>query len=219
MPAATAVLFSGVSCMPATEEAERTRAARLIEIVCGTPWLLEVMEATRAVGPPEGYVAAGAIRDTVWNHLTGRSSAGPSGDVDVVYWSDAEEPEAAEEHRLRLRARAPDIAWEVTNQATVHLWHWRARGVSVVPHGTVSDGLATWPETATAVGVRLLEAGDMHVLAPFGLADLFTMSLRHNQTLVGPEVFWQRIRDKRWLERWAELQVVGERASGSNSTR
>ena len=125
-----------------------------------------------------------------------------------MYHSEGELPEVTAAHAKRLQAQQPHVDWEVTNQATIHLWHRRDQGLEVPPHRSVSEGLATWPETATAVAVRLNAAGSLEVLAPFGLADLFELLLRHNPTLVPVDVFWRRVRERRWRERWPELRVV-----------
>jgi len=68
--------------------------------------------------------------------------------------------------------------------------------------------VASWPETATAVGVRLSAEGDIDVLAPLGLADLFALRLRHNAARAAPDVFWKRVEDKQWVQRWPELQLA-----------
>jgi len=182
--------------------------AELVRIVRATPWLFGLLEMVRNAAPAGAYVAAGAVRDSVWNFLTGRASSGPHGDVDVVYWADSEAPDASRAHEARLRAHRPDLDWEVTNQATIHLWHRRVQGLSSPPHQSVAEGLATWPETATAVGVRLTPEGAIDVLAPLGLVDLFALRLRHNPAQAGLDVFWQRIEAKQWLRRWPELEVI-----------
>jgi uncharacterized protein len=181
-------------------------SAALVTIIQDTPWLCDVLRVVRDVGPPGAFVAAGAVRDTVWNALTGRTATEPYGDVDVVYWAETEPESSSHGYEARLRAALPGVDWEVTNQATVHTWHWQAHRLRVPPHRTVAEGLATWPETATAVGVRLTAASELQVLAPLGLDDLFALRLRHNPALVGPDVFRQRVESKRWLQRWPELQ-------------
>jgi hypothetical protein len=177
-------------------------------IVRRTPWLCEVLAVVHAIGPAGAYVAAGAVRDTVWNALTGHPSSGPYGDVDVVYWAEAEPEGAAHALEARLRAHLPEIDWEVTNQATVYLWHRHAHGLHVEPHRNVAEGLATWPETATAVGIRLSVEDALEILAPLGLEDLFALHLRHNPVLTSRETFRQRVEGKRWLQRWPELELV-----------
>ena len=186
----------------------QTEVAAVAHIVRRTTWLCEALKVVRDAAPAGAYVAAGAVRDTVWNFVTGRPCSAPEGDVDVVYWSDAEGPDASRAHEARLRAVLPDLDWEVTNQATVHLWHWRAQGQRIAPHESVADGLATWPETATAVGVRLTVEGELDVLAPLALADLLGLRLRHNAARAEADVFWSRVESKRWLQRWPELRVV-----------
>lgn len=187
------------------EESDR---ATLVHIVHSTKWLREVLRAVRELGPPGAFVAAGAVRDTVWDVLTGRPSTGPHGDVDVVYWADGELEGAAGLHESSLRAGKPDIDWEVTNQAIVHRWHWQKARRLVAPHQSVKEGVATWPETATAVGIRLALDDTVEVLAPLGLADLFALRLRHNPAQAGVDVFWKRVADKRWMQRWPELRLV-----------
>jgi uncharacterized protein len=182
--------------------------AAVADIVRRTTWLCGALKVVRDAAPAGAYVAAGAVRDTVWNFVTGRPCSVPEGDVDVVYWSDAESPDASQAHEARLRAVLPDFDWEVTNQATVHVWHWRSQGKLIAPHKSVAEGLATWPETATAVGVRLTVEGEIDVLAPLGLADLLALRLRHNAARADADVFWRRVESKRWLQRWPELQIV-----------
>lgn len=187
---------------------EELSRARLVGIVRSTLWLHEALRIVREVGPPGGFVAAGAVRDTVWDVLTGRQPTAPQGDVDVVYWADEHGEDAAGLHERHLRAARPDLDWEVTNQATIHLWH-RTRGQLVARHASVDEGVATWPETATAVGVRLAGDDTVEVLAPLGLADLFALRLRQNPSQTGVDVFWKRVTAKRWMERWPELKMVG----------
>ena len=197
-----------------TTEAEGTSedacVAQLKDIVRTTAWLWQLLQLVKELGPPEAFVAAGAVRDTVWNALTGRLSTRPHADVDVVYWA-AEPEELSRTHEARLRAARPDIDWEVTNQATVHLWHWRTQRLRVAPLQSVAQGLCTWPETATAVGVRRTEEGTVDILAPLGLADLFALRLRHNPAQASAQIFRERVETKRWMQRWPELQLVSTR--------
>jgi hypothetical protein len=57
-----------------------------------------------------------------------------------------------------------------------------------------ADGVATWPETATAVAVRLLEDDTIRVVAPCGLEDLFAVICRRNPRRATTEQYHQRIR-------------------------
>lgn len=179
---------------------------QLAHIVRATPWLLDALRAVRDVGPPEGYLAAGGVRDTVWNWLTGRDTSNPSADIDVVYFEVCKVDQSGR-YQAALFNRLRACNWEVTNQAQIHLWHRQVHGIRAAPHRNVCEGLATWPETATAVGVRLLPTDELQIIAPFGLDDLFDLVVRYNPTLAGPAVYADRIAAKRWIIRWPELRI------------
>jgi hypothetical protein len=183
------------------------RYRQLTQIVRATPWLIETIRAVRDVGPPGSYVAAGAVRDTVWNWLTDRLASEPWGDLDVVYF-DPTAPDESARHEAALSHRLPAYRWEVTNQAFVHRWHERVEKVSVAAHRSIDEALATWPETATAVGVRLLRTEEMEIVAPLGLDDLFDLVVRKNGALPDPGVYERRIVAKRWATRWPELVIL-----------
>jgi len=68
-------------------------------------------------------------------------------------------------------------------------------------------GLATWPEVATAVGLCLTPQDQIEVLAPFGLDDLFNMHVRHNPARASAETYRQRVRAKRFAQRWPGVVV------------
>ena len=52
------------------------------------------------------------------------------------------------------------------------------------------------------------EQHQIEVIAPLGLNDLFELKLRWNGRLVSRGVFEQRVKTKRFLERWPQLEIV-----------
>jgi uncharacterized protein len=80
----------------------------------------------------------------------------------------------------------------------------------VAPLRSAADGVATWPETATAVAVRLDAHDRLEVVAPCGLEDLFNLVCRRNPRRVGVDRYHQRLRDKRIAERWPRVRIVRE---------
>jgi uncharacterized protein len=178
---------------------------QLTRLVQCTPWLMDALKAVRNVGVPQGHIGAGAIRDTVWDALFGQQGVARSSDVDVVYFdARTEEKDWAE----ALTRELPGIGWEATNQATVHLWQSEALGLSVEPYSSVESALACWPETATAIALRLLEDGQLEVLAPCGLADLFDGIVRRNRGTPDTRAFAERVRTKQWRLRWPALRIL-----------
>jgi hypothetical protein len=60
------------------------------------------------------------------------------------------------------------------------------------------QAIATWPTTATSVGVRY-EGDVFDVCAPYGLSDLFGLIVRPNTTLVSRAIY------EAWVKRWRQL--------------
>jgi uncharacterized protein len=102
---------------------------------------------------------------------------------------------------------APDISWDVTNQAAVHTWYPHVFGVEIEPLTCSADGVGTWPETATAIGMRLLADGSMGVVAPCGLDDLLNLVCRRNPRVVTIEQYRRRVANKRITKRWPRVRV------------
>lgn len=107
------------------------------------------------------------------------------------------------EIEARLRQMEPSANWSVKNQARMHTQNGDA------PYLTAEDAVSRWPETATAVALRL-NGGAIDIIEPHGLDDLFSLVVRLTPAFTGSKlpIFCQRVREKRWLERWPRLVVV-----------
>ncbi len=186
-----------------------TAASQFEEIVRGTPWLMETLRAARDVDPPDWLVCAGALRTAVWDRLHGFASTSPLADVDVGFF-DADDLTPARDTAVTdaLRARLPGAPWQAKNQAAVHLWYESRFGFAVEPLGSTTDAVATFPETAVCVGVRLEPDDTLLVVAPHGLDDLLGLVLRHNPARASLEIYEERLASKRITERWPRVTVV-----------
>ena len=102
----------------------------------------------------------------------------------------------------------PELSWEVTNQASVHLWFERHFGHAVDPLGSLAEAIAAWPEYATCVGLRLGLDDTITVIAPHGLADLFGMIVRRNPARVSRETYLERVRTKQYRVRWPRVRII-----------
>lgn len=182
---------------------------KLIQILRSNDWFMRVLETVAKCKLPDWCVGAGALRNTVWDHLHGHTRLSYLADVDVAFFDPSDlSPERDRAIQRQLAERAPDVPWEVTNQASVHLWFEKYFGHPVEPLQSIQDAVATWPETATAVAVRLTSAGEIDVIAPLGLEDLFAMVVRRNPRRVSVEIYRRRIAEKQYLKRWPKVQVI-----------
>lgn len=183
-------------------------AARLAAALHRAPRVMEALRAARAVAAPDWLLSAGAIRDAVWDVLHDRPPALPR-DMDVNFFDPSDLTPARDEAiEAALRERAPDLPWEASNQAAVHLWYPRVFGLHVPPFTSTAEAVATFPETASCVGVRLLADDDLLVVAPYGLADLLGCVCRHNPARVSRDFYERRAREKGWSARWPRLRYA-----------
>ncbi len=180
-----------------------------MRIVLDTSWMVGVLKAVRQLTLADWYVGGGAIRNLVWDYLHGYKEPSWLADVDVAYFdatNTGSERDKREEEKLRRVL--PGIRWDVKNQACVHEWFEERFGYPVPPLSSTREAVATWPETATAVAVRLTHLDEIEVYAPLGLEDLFGLVVRHNPARVTPEQYLRRVAEKRYTERWPRVRIM-----------
>src|SRR5665811_8024 len=127
-------------------------AQRLGAIVRRAPRLVQALQAAREVDALDWLIAAGAVRDVVWDDAHGRPLGTSPRDVDLVFFDPADlSPECEHAVEAALRQVAPGLPWQASNQAAVHLWYPQRFGLGVAPFASSVAAVATFPETATCV--------------------------------------------------------------------
>lgn len=187
----------------------RRSSAGLEVLLLKNRWLVSVLEAVRRVDPPEWVVGAGVIRNVVWDDFHSKVPPTPVRDVDVAFFDPHDlSSEREEQIEKRLGEALPGIVWDIKNQAGVHLWYEKKFGRPIDPLTSIEDAVASWPETATCVAVRLGSDGSPRVWAPYGLTDLLGMRLRRNPRALSPEQFRNRVAEKRIAELWPQVEII-----------
>jgi hypothetical protein len=189
-------------------ENKKTLEDRLIRMVRSSPTLMELLSIVRDLELASWCIGAGAVRSMVWNQLHGFAAPSHYDDVDVAYFDEAAGEEQDGELSKQLRDLLPSVRWEVTNQALVHHWFLNKYSQVVPPLRSLADGIATWPEYATCVGVTLRADDSIEIIAPHGLEDLFHLRVRHNPIRASAAMFSERVKSKRFTERWPMLSVI-----------
>jgi hypothetical protein len=181
------------------------RADELEAIIRDEPWLLAQLDRARELARPVWCMGAGAHRDRGWDHrFAGGFDPSRIADIDLVYF-DADD--LTHESEVALERRLGD-GWDVKNQARVHLWFEARFGTAAEPLTSTTDGIATWPEPATCVGVRLEHDGRLTIAAPHGLDDLLDGIWRTNPVRVTPSEAAARLARKDPHARWPGLQIM-----------
>jgi len=155
--------------------------AFLIEAVAADALAMTVLERARAMDLPDHGLMAGAVYQSVWNALTGRAPGYGINDYDLGYYDASDLGEAAEDVVIKAGDAVfadLDAIVEIRNQARVHLWFGAKHGVTRAPLVSTRDAVSQFASHTHAVAVRLDLVGEMEVLAPFGLGELFSLHVR-----------------------------------------
>ena len=155
---------------------------RLERIIRDDPDLMTLLDRLRAVRLPQWRIVSGCLYQTVWNVLTGNPRGTGIVDRDVIYYDSSDLSWEAEDRAIRAVADACGPMTQTRNQARVHLWYEEHFGVRYTPLRDADEALTRYPATAQAVGVRLEDDGRLDTIAPFGLDDVFGMTMRPNRT-------------------------------------
>ena len=177
-------------------------------IVSESPLLAPVIGQWDKTALPDCWLVAGAIAQTVWNRVFGLPPAHGINDIDIVYFDAADLSEDAEaQHATRIReVFAGRPVWiDVKNEARVHLWYEAKFGYSMAPYTSTPDAIATFPTTATAIGLRPAPAG-LELCAPYGLSDLLSAVVRPNKVQITREIYERKV--NRWSYAWPQLEII-----------
>lgn len=180
---------------------------KLVETLAANQVLWECLHRLPALELPDWYLGAGCIAQTVWNLAHGKPLNDDIVDYDLVYFDSdlSDNAEAVVAQRARgLLADLP-VRVDARNQARVHVWYWSKFGYGIQPYRSTEDAIATWPTTATAIGVRT-GGRQIEVDAPFGTDDLFGLVVRANRVQITPEIYATKV--ARWTDRWPSLVVL-----------
>ncbi len=187
------------------------QAARLVAILRQSPNLMGVLTTARALAMPDWRVFSGAVYQTAWNHLTGRDLDHGIKDYDLGYFDGSDLSYEAEDVWIKLAAKTFEPPFcdtvEVRNQARVHIWFPDHFNEPYEPLTSTDEALTRFVAPTYAVGVRLEADDQISVAAPFGLDDLFSMTIRPNPLRGLSPGFERTVVSAR--NRWPELKVAG----------
>ena len=174
----------------------------LVQLLLADHERMKAMECARSLALPDCYIAAGFVRNLVWDHLHHKPQPTPLNDLDIVYFDPNEiDDKAALIYEAQLTAMMPEFNWQVRNQANMHLRNGDK------PYQSTLDAMSYWPEKETAVAARLNEKNQIECISAFGFESLFEGQITYNpkRTLA---LFQSRVESKNWLITWPQLRVA-----------
>lgn len=167
--------------------------------------LVQDLKLVRDMKLPECYIAAGYIRNYIWDELHGFDHRERHNDIDVIYY---DPKNRSEERDRKFENKLINITqnekWSVKNQARMHIKNGNN------PYKSTIDAIAHWPETVTAIGVRINNNNELQVVSPYGLEELFQMVVRRTPLFSNKQYYLERVKSKNWTNQWPLLKVIEE---------
>jgi hypothetical protein len=189
----------------AGRESARPLERRLEEAILADPWHRQVLQTLRAA-IEDGWVAGGFVRNLIWDMTIGPGGISRPDDVDVILMGCGESSARADSrHEQVLRKAMAGVNWSVRDQARMHT---RSNDA---PYETLKEAVEVFPDTSSAIAVRLNGLDALEIIAPFGLQDAFGGVLRASPRIARDDPRFERLLERKlrtWRSRWPELRVV-----------
>lgn len=154
----------------------------------------------------DSWLAAGAVRNYIWNVVSGRSGFDDTTDIDVVFFDPDMSDEETQALERKLLSQYPQYQWQVKNQ-----YHMHRYSPDTEPYHSTRDAIAKYPETCTAVALRQYQ-GKVDLFAPYGLEVISRLVVKptpHFQASPSRmKLYRERLAKKDWLAKWPQLQVL-----------
>ena len=153
------------------------------------------------------YLGAGGVNQTVFNYYHGYDLNQGIKDFDIVYFDDDESYESEDIiiKDLCERLSYVDTSFDIKNQARVYIWYNEKYGTNREKYLSVEDAISSWCATVTCIGVRL-ENNELKVFCPYGLNDIFSLTIRPVKKDFEKVNFDERA--KRWKNTWDKLNII-----------
>ncbi|HAQ34289.1 MAG: hypothetical protein CMF74_01000 [Maricaulis sp.] len=168
--------------------------AFLIDAVLAEPGARAVLSRTAKLVMPDWALMAGAIYKPVWNALTGRDPAFGINDYDLAYCDPDDLSWEAEDVWIK-RGEAVFAGFprevEIRNQARVPIWFSRKFGADRPPIRSTQDAVSQFASKSHAIALRLDADGQPELIAPYGLDELFSGTIRPLPGIADP-AGWNR---------------------------
>nr|WP_285891024.1 nucleotidyltransferase family protein [Mesobacillus subterraneus] len=168
--------------------------------------MMEIIHAASSLDLPDWWICAGFVRSKIWDTLHGFKESTLTPDIDVIYFEPANIDEDFEKTlEAELKTLMPDVPWSVKNQARMHVVN------QIPPYTSSEDAISKFPETATALGVKLDKEKRLILTAPCGLEDVLHMEIKptpfFTETRERAAIYEERLIKKNWTAKWPMVKV------------
>jgi uncharacterized protein len=178
----------------------------VIRLIQSDDKMMEIIHAASTLDLPDWWICAGFVRSKIWDTLHGFEERTMTQDVDVIYFDPTRIDEDYEKKlEFNLKCRMPEIPWSVKNQARMHIVN------KIPPYTSSEDAISKFPETATALGVKIGKDDKLVLTAPCGIDDVIQLIVKptafFTETRECAAIYKERLRKKNWKAIWHKIRV------------
>jgi uncharacterized protein len=179
----------------------------IIQIVREDIWMMDLLKSAQSLKLPDWWICAGFVRSKLWDVLHGFNERTPIPDIDVIYFDPSHIDEAVEKKLEDMLKRThPQIPWSVKNEARMHIVN------NLPPYSSSIDAISKFPETATALGLKLDANNQIRLAAPCGIHDVIHLELKPTAYFAASrercEIYETRLVKKNWQAKWPKIIIT-----------
>lgn len=168
------------------------------------PDMMAILTVIRDLELKDSWLAAGSVRNFIWNLLSEKPAFDRETDVDVIFFDPAISYEDTLGIESKLKEDFPQYQWELKNQVYMHL-----HSPHTAPYTSSREAMSKYPERCTAVGLRLNEDSTLELFAPYGIEDMMNFQVSPTPHFLENEermkLYQERLSKKNWQEKWKNL--------------
>lgn len=178
----------------------------VIKLIQSDETMMVIIKTASTLDLPDWWICAGFVRSKIWDALHDFKDRTLPPDVDVIYYDAARINEDYEkELEKKLMSILPGIPWSVKNQARMHVIN------DIPPYTSSEDAISKFPETATALGVKLDKENNLVLTAPCGIEDVLNLEVKptpfFTETKERAAIYEERMIKKNWKAIWYKVKV------------
>ncbi|GAA0609402.1 nucleotidyltransferase family protein [Virgibacillus siamensis] len=178
----------------------------ILNLIGKDVWMMDILITAKSLHLPDWWICAGFVRSKIWDSSHGFRERTVIPDIDVIYFDNTNIDEGKEKRlQHRLLSTHPNEPWSVKNEARMHVVS------NSPPYSSSVDAISKFPETATALGVKLDEYDNLMLAAPYGVEDAINMKIKptsyFTKTSERIAIYEERVAKKNWQSNWGGLKV------------
>ncbi|WP_399631373.1 nucleotidyltransferase family protein [Sporosarcina sp. SG10008] len=184
-----------------------TTEREIVVLIQEDKWMMDLLKCAKSLNLPDWWICAGFVRSKIWDVQHGFNVRTTIPDIDVIYYDRTNSGKSVEkEYEEVLKRLLPAIPWSVKNQARMHSVN------NVIPYTSSVDAISRFPETATALGVKLDEGNNVILTATHGIEDVVNLRVKPTPYFCDKKermkIYEERIKKKNWQVVWNKLEII-----------